>query len=261
MKTKIGIALSGGGARGIAHLGILKALEEFGIKPNIISGTSAGAIVGAFYAGGYTYDEMIQIVDQGHFFNFTDIFISKPGLFSMKGFEEIYSKYFPGNSFKKLKIPLFITATDILKGELKYLSSGNLSRSLMASSCIPFVFEPVSYNNTFYIDGGVLNNFPIEPLVKDCDIVIGVYVNSIKKEKSQIQISSIIDRSFHLAISNSVNSKVNSCDLFISPPDMSQFGVFELEKSKEIFEYGYQHCLSLRTQIEKMKKKHNISLN
>jgi len=250
MKNKIGIVLSGGGARGIAHLGVLKALEEFGIKPSVISGTSAGAIAGAFYARGFSIDEIIKIIKKGHFFNFSNILIEKQGFFSMKGFEKIYTKYFPNNSFSDLHIPLFVSATDILKGEIVYFSSGDLSKTLMASSCIPVVFQPVNYNGTLYVDGGVLDNFPIEPLLDQCETIIGIYVNSIKKEIDEIHMNNILDRTFHLAVNNSVKPKIEKCNLFIEPPDMSQFGIFDLKKINKIFEYGYNYGLSIENKIK-----------
>lgn len=154
MQYEYGIVLSGGGARGIAHLGILKALDEFGIQPSIISGTSAGAIVGAFYAKGFRFSEIVSIIKNGHFFNFSNLNIVKQGLFSMKGFEEIYENYFENNSFTDLKTPLYIAATDILKGEINYFSDGELSFALLASSCTPVLFQPVFHKGNYYIDGG-----------------------------------------------------------------------------------------------------------
>jgi NTE family protein len=252
MKQKIGIALSGGGARGIAHLGILKALEEFGIKPCIISGTSAGAIAGAFYAGGYSLTEIKQIVEKGDFFNLSSLLIKKQGLFNMSGFEKMYQTYFPNNSFDDLQIPLYVAATDILKGETVYFSSGNLSQALMASSCIPVVFQPLQFDNTYFVDGGVLNNFPVEPLMNNSDIIIGSHVNSIKTEVTEIHMTDIVDRSFHLAMSNSVRNKVKSCDLFIEPPNMSRFSLFDVKKSNELFEYGYNYTLTLEKEINNL---------
>ncbi len=249
MSKKIGIALSGGGARAIAHLGILSALEEFGIKPSIISGTSAGAIAGAFYAGGYSIKETLEIIENGHFFSFSNILFEKQGLFSMNPFEKIYNQYFPKNSIDDLNIPLFISATDILKGELVYFSSGNLAKALLASSCIPLVFQPVSYNDTLFVDGGVLNNFPVEPLINKCDFIIGVNVNSIKKEVTEIHMNNIIDRSFHLALNSDVQNKITDCHLFLEPPNMSQFSIFDLKKTQEIYNYGYNYCISLETKI------------
>jgi NTE family protein len=251
-KYQVGLVLSGGGARGIAHLGVLQALEEWGIQPSVISGTSAGAIAGAFYAMGIPIPEILDIIEKGQFFSFSNILIKKQGLFSMNGFEKIYSKYFPNNSFSDLQIPLFVAATDILKGETVYFSSGNLSRSLLASSCIPVVFQPVDYQETFYVDGGILNNFPIEPLLETCDTIIGVHVNSIQPEIDEIHMNNIIDRSVHLALSNSVRNKITQCKLFIEPPGMSRFSIFDMKKAKEIFEFGYNYCLTLEDEIRKL---------
>jgi len=252
MRYKIGIVLSGGGARGIAHLGILKALEEFGITPSVISGTSAGAIAGAFYSIGFSVEEILTIIKKGHFFSFSNLLIEKPGFFSMKGFEKIYSKYFSTNSFSDLHIPLYVAATDILKGEIVYFSSGDLSQSLMASSCIPVVFQPISYNGSMFVDGGIINNFPIEPLLGQCEKIIGIHVNSIKKEVHEIHINDIIDRSFHLALSNSVRNKIDKCNLYIEPPNMSQFGILDLKRIQEIFDYGYNYGLSIENEIKEL---------
>ncbi len=254
MEQTIGIALSGGGARGVAHLGLLKALEEFGIKPSIISGTSAGAIAGAFYAKGYSIDEILEIVKNGHFFSFSNLSLEKKGIFSMKSFEKIYAEYFPENSFEELHIPLHIAATDILNGEIAYFSEGELARCIMASSCVPVVFKPISFNGTQFIDGGVLNNFPIEPLLNKCDTLIGIDVNSIQKTEKEISIKNILDRSFHLALSSTLKEKTNKCDLFIQPPNMSQFGIFDLGKVQKIFKYGYEYGLSIEKEILKLKK-------
>lgn len=252
MKKKVGIVLSGGGARGMAHLGILKALEEFGIEFSYISGTSAGAIAGAFYAANYSVAEIVTILKKSQIFNFSNFLIKRQGLFAMRGFQGLYNEFLPTNTFEDLKIPLYVAATDILKGELVYFSSGNLSQALMASSCIPLVFQPVEYNDSLYVDGGVMNNFPIEPLIGQCDIIIGSYVNSIKKEVDQVHMNNIVDRCFHLAMKNSVQEQTNLCSLYIEPPNMSQFSLFNLKKTDEIFEYGYNYARSLEKQIKEL---------
>jgi NTE family protein len=170
----------------------------------------------------------------------------------MKGLHDIYKECFPTNSFEDLNIPLYVAATDILKGELVYFSSGNLSHALMASSCIPLLFQPVNYNDTLYVDGGVINNFPIEPLTGHCDIIIGSYVNSIKKEVDEIHMNNIVDRCFHLAMKSSVQNKTVSCSLYIEPPNMSQFSLFNLKRADEIFDYGYQYARSMEKQIKEL---------
>jgi NTE family protein len=251
---KIGITLSGGGARGIAHLGILKALEEFGVRPSVISGTSAGAIAGAFYAKGYSIEEILKIIQNGNFFGPTKLLWNQKGLFSMKGFEEIYREHFPTNSFDELKYPLWIAATDILKGEIHYFNSGDLSAALMASSCIPVVFDPVKLNHSLFVDGAILNNFPIEPLIGKCDKRIGIDVNSIRVEEAEIRKSNLLDRSFHLSQASVILDKGKQCDLFIQPPNMSQFGMFEIKRSQEIYNYGYAYGCGLEEKIEKLLK-------
>ncbi|AWG22271.1 hypothetical protein FFWV33_12450 [Flavobacterium faecale] len=252
MKYKIGIVLSGGGIRGIAHLGVLKALEEFGIKPSVISGTSAGAIAGAFYAHGYAIDEIVSIIKNGHFFNVSRTIRKKQGIFSMKGFEKIYHDYFPSNSFSDLKIPLYIAATDILAGEITYFSEGDLSQSIMASSCIPMIFEAVHYQGRSYIDGGVLDNFPIDPLLNNCEKIIGISVNSVQKDIQELHLNTIVDRTVHLLLRNTLQDKIQHCDLFIEPPNMSQFHMFGLRKIDAIFDYGYQYGLSLEKEIKQL---------
>lgn len=250
MNKQIGITLSGGGARGVAHLGILQALEEFGVKPSIISGTSAGAVAGAFYAMGFSPKEILEIVKKGQFFSFTNIRFIKPGIFSMKGFENIYSKYFPNNSFSDLKIPLHVAATNILTGEVDYFSEGKLSEALMASSCIPIVFEPIAFNDAIYVDGGVVDNFPTDPIKDKCEILIGSNVNSIRLEKEKMHMNNILDRCVHIALNNSLKQKIDHCQLYLEPPDMSQFSILDLKKIDAVYEYGYAYARSREAEIK-----------
>jgi NTE family protein len=134
-----------------------------------------------------------------------------------------------------------VTATDILKGELVYFSSGNLSQSLMASSCIPMLFQPVQYK-TLFVDGGVLNNF-LQNLYPQCDIIIGSYVNSIKNEVDQVHMNNVMDRCFHLAMKGSVQSNRQLLS-HIEPPNMSQFSIFNLGPMKSLIMAINTHVLS-----------------
>lgn len=250
---KIGMALSGGGARGIAHLGILKALAEFGIKPDIISGTSAGGIVGGFYAAGYKPEEILEITKHADFFN---IFALKfhMGIFSMNAFEKIYLRHIPHNSFEGLNIPLYVAATDIRRGETVYFSSGELAIALMATSCVPVAFQPVEYQGTEFLDGGILNNLPVEPLIGKCDSLIGLHVNSIDKTVSDVPTKDLIDRSYHLAVSYAIKEKADKFDLFIEPPAMSRFGMFDIGDADQIFKTGYDYAIGIKDRIELFKK-------
>lgn len=170
----------------------------------------------------------------------------------MKGFQGIYQEYLPKNTFEDINIPLFVAATDILKGEIVHFSTGNLSQALKASACTPLVFQPIDFNNALYLDGGVINNFPTEPLINKCEIIIGSYVNSIKKEVDEVHMINILDCCFHLAMKNSVQNKIESCTLYIEPPNMSQFSVFNLKKSDEIYDYGYKYTLFLEKELKEL---------
>src|SRR5215831_15320961 len=125
---KIGITLSGGGARGIAHIGVLKALEELGVKISIISGTSAGSIVGSLYSYGYKPEEIFSIIQKVSVFKSVKPAWTWTGLLSLDGLGAVLTKHMPENNFEALKLPLTIAATDIKKGETVYFTSGELSR-------------------------------------------------------------------------------------------------------------------------------------
>lgn len=255
MEYKIGIVLSGGGARGIAHLSVLKVMEECGLKPDIISGTSAGSMVGAFYNGGYSIEDIIKIIENHRFFRLSNILFRKQGVFAMNAFEHLFQTYFPNNNFDDLAAPLYVAATDILKGQTVYFSSGNLAAAVMASSCIPIVFQPLNYQDTVFVDGGVLNNFPLEPLKDKCEIIIGSNVNSLKQEYHSLHMKDIMDRSYHLAMSFTIAQKKKECNLFIEPPNMSQFSIFDTSRSKEIYDYGYQYASTFKDQFLALKER------
>ncbi|MFO0357266.1 MAG: patatin-like phospholipase family protein [Sphingobacteriaceae bacterium] len=247
---KIGIALSGGGARGLGHIGVLKALEEKGIKPSIISGTSAGAMFGAFYAAGYSLDKIIKISKKTNFFSLKNILFGKSGFLNMNAFEELIEEHIPGNSFESLKLPLYVATTDIIKGETVYFSSGVLSKAVMASSCIPMVYEPIKYNETYYLDGGLMNNLPVEIIKDKCDFLIGSYVNSMSLKLKDLHMKDMIDRGFHLALSASIKDKAKLCNLFIEPADMSRYSMFDMDKADEIIDFCYNYASDQLRSIE-----------
>lgn len=256
MQQKIGLTLSGGGARGIAHLGVIKALQEMGIQIDRIAGTSAGAIIGAFFSAGYKIDEILKIAKEKTFFGFSNLLFGKAGLFDMKAFEEVYKIYFKDNAIETLPIPLTIVATDIVNGEVKYFDKGDLNQALKASSCVPLVFQPVKYDGTILLDGGILNNFPIEPLKGHCEKIIGVHVNSLSKNFNEVHMKDLLDRSFHFALNKEVIEKSGQCDVFIEPPNMSRFGMFDMSKLDEMFEFAYQHTYTMKQEILESLKSH-----
>lgn len=249
---KIGIALSGGGARGFAHLGMLKALKEFGIIPNVYAGTSAGSMVGALAAAGYDTDTIYEISKKTDFFGIKHILFGKAGIFSTEPIEKLIKEHIPGDTFENLKCKLTIAATNIVECKTDYFNSGCLSKAVAASSCIPMVYEPVKINGSVYLDGGLLNIFPVSPLIGECEVIIGAYVNEISKKLEHLHMKDMLDRSFHLALSGNVRENAKHCHLYLSPPDMSRFSMFDTDKIDEIISYSYQYA------TEQLKANENL---
>jgi len=237
---KIGITLSGGGARGIAHIGVLKALEEIGVEISMISGTSAGSIVGALYSRGYKPEEILSIIQKVSVFKSVKPAWTWVGLLSLAGLKNVFLKYIPENDFEALRIPLTVAATDIKKGEVVYFSQGELIPSLMASCCVPAVFAPVSFEGKLFVDGGVLDNLPVKPIRENCDLLIGSHCNPIGSDFDAKNLRAIIERSLLMAINGNTQKSRELCDVFIEPPDLSRFTGFGLSKAQEIFDIGYQ---------------------
>ncbi|MBB4807628.1 NTE family protein [Chryseobacterium defluvii] len=256
-KPVIGLTLSGGGMRGIAHIAVLKALEEYDLKPHIISGTSAGSIIAAFYSFGKTPDEMMEIVKQTTFFSRSYLRLSKNGIFSSNFILKLFKDHFPEDNFSILKIPVYVAATEMTHGIVDFFSEGELFLPLLASSSVPFVLSPVRIGEKLYIDGGVLDNLPIEPIIDKCDFLIGSHVNSISYDALQnMSLMKEFDRILHLAIAKSVYSKAKSCDIFLDPPKMTQFSLFNKKNLDEMFKEVYEYtCKELE---DKGYKKANI---
>nr|WP_321227960.1 patatin-like phospholipase family protein [uncultured Psychroserpens sp.] len=236
-----GLVLSGGGARGAAHIGAIKALEEFGISPTHISGTSAGAIIGALYAAGVSWSEMLNFFKTISIFQTTRYARNKPGFINSEKFYDDLKVYFPIDDFNVLEKSLFITAANVIDGTLKIFKKGQLIKPIIASASFPGVFTPTEINGKFYIDGGTLNNFPVEPLQKDCDKIIGIYVNPLKKIsiKDLKHSYSVVERAYKIKVASESMLKFPDCDLVISPEELINYGTFDMNSIDAIFNLGY----------------------
>lgn len=245
-KYKTGLVLSGGGTRGFAHLGVIKALEEEGIKPDIVSGVSAGSIVGAFYTDGNSPDEVLELLSSKRIFDYLDFNIPRTGLVRMNGIEKTLRKHLRAKNFEDLNIPLKVFAVNINTAEYTCFDKGNLPLAVKASSSIPIVFPPIEVNGDFYCDGGVMNNFPVESLRDICEKVIGVNVNPMRKRKTDFHnLKQIAERTFQLSVRSHVLGRKDLCDLFIEPDDADNFGLLDLSSGKAIFQVGYEFTKNL----------------
>ncbi|HEX8545441.1 MAG TPA: patatin-like phospholipase family protein [Cytophagaceae bacterium] len=245
---KVGIALSGGGVRSFCQLGALKALKEHGVVPELISGTSGGAVVGALYAAGLEPNEVLDILLTTPIYRYVRPVLSRYGFLRIEKLASLYNLYLPKKTFESLPIKLVISATDINHGKTIYFTEGDLVRALLASSCIPILFRPVEIDGRLMVDGGILNNMPVEPLMGNCDFIIGIHSNPNNEQFQISNIKKMIERTFHLAIYNNVHERVKYCDLFIEPPALKVYGLFDFSKSKEIFEIGYNFTKNLLSQ-------------
>jgi NTE family protein len=242
-KPSIGLGLSGGGVRGISHLGVLKALNEAGIFPNQVSGSSAGAIVGAMYCQGYSPDEVLKIIIETNYFKLLRPAISWKGLFNLDSLAQLLKTYLPHNDFSALKTTLIVAATDIGKGEVVYFDSGKLIDPILASSCIPGMFEPILYDSRYLVDGGVLNNLPVEPLQGKCDLIIGVNCNHLPELGKVRNVKNLSERAVMMNLNFNVYTRKGACDYFIEAPGLGKYGVFDLKKAPELFQAGYQQAM------------------
>ena len=252
---KIGIVLSGGGVRGFAHLGLLKFLDELAIPIHAISGVSAGAIAGCLYAAGHKPDAVFEIMKKSKYFSFTGFSLRREGLFPMEPMQKTLGKLIPDDSFEKLNIKLFVTATDFTNDKAVTFSKGKLIEKVIASASVPVIFEPVRIDGSVYFDGGVLNNLPVEPLKKVCDTIIGCHVNRIEsgqKITGMLAKSNIFEKCFHMAIEETVYNKGKECDLFIEPP-LSNFSMFDTASADKIFKIGYDTAVKFKNELMAVK--------
>jgi len=247
----IGLVLSGGGTRGAAHIGVIKALEERNITITHIAGASAGAIVGALYANGNTWQEILAFFKRVSIFHYKRYARNKPGFIDTSKFYDDFLPFFAKDDFKTLQKQLFITATNLVTGKEVVFKSGSLIPSILASSAFPGIFTPVIINDSLYIDGGVLNNFPVAPIEELCDTVIGVYVNKLEdiSMKSLRYSYQVANRAYQISLDNQSLSKLSKCDVLIAPPTLSHFGMFDWKAMDTIFEIGYNEAV---VQLQKL---------
>lgn len=244
---KIGLCLSGGGLRAMAHLGVLQAIDELKIPIHEVSSTSAGAIVGAFYNKGFKPKEMIEIVQSSQLFSTKNLNIFKPGsMFKPEMLTDLFHKYLVDDSFESLQRPLYVAATNINTASINIFSSGTLFDKLQATAAVPFVFPTVTINGDLHCDGGVLNNLPLEPLKTNNQHIIASFVNAMSPMESGTKLHDMqyAERLFHMVLSNPVYQKQDGCDVFISPPDMTSYSMFNSKSVQSLFDLGYQYAMT-----------------
>lgn len=185
-KRKVGLALSGGAARGLSHIGVLEVIEGLGIKPDAIAGTSMGAIVGAFYCSGITLEEIksyVKSMNWKSFLLFSDIVLSRTGIINGKKVEEVLEKFLGKKTFSSCRIPFCCVAVDLVKREKVILSEGKLIDAVRASISIPGFFSTVCMGDRILVDGGLIEPLPTEA-IRTMNINFTI-ASSVKFEKDR----------------------------------------------------------------------------
>lgn len=241
-KHKLGLALSGGGAKGFAHLGVFKILEEKGLTPDIIAGTSAGALMGALFADGYKPEEIKELFTGREFSEFAQFQLPKSGLFDSTRFRLFLKRHLRAKTFEELKIPLIVVATDLDNGESHLFTSGSIVDAVTASCSIPIIFNPVVIDGIHYVDGGLFRNFPVSVIREACEFVIGVNVSPLVPQKYKQTIFHIAERSYHYMFRANTLEDRELCDILIEAEEFGQYKTFDLENVDQIAQIGYDRA-------------------
>lgn len=252
-KYPIGFALSGGFIKGFAHLGVMQALLEHDIKPDILSGVSAGALAGVFYADGNEPHRVLDFFAGHKFQDLTKLVIPKVGLFELEEFIDFLKSNLKAKTMEELQIPLIITATDLDHGRSVQFHKGAIAERVAASCCMPVLFSPVKIEGTYYVDGGVLMNLPVSTIQNVCNRVVAVNVSPLMANKYKMNIVSIAMRSYHFMFRANTFPEREKADLLIEPYNLDGYSNTELEKAEKIFMQGYDVANTLLERLKESK--------
>lgn len=263
-KTKIGIVFGGGGARGFVHLGVIKALEEYGLKFDVVAGTSVGSLVGAFYAAGLPYKKMYEIAKEIDKKDIrTNIIPYKTS--KTDGLEKVIVENLGDINIEDLSLPYYAVCTDLISTNEVVYSKGKLSKVVAASCCVPYVFYPVEYEGRLLVDGGLHNTIPADiPKLMGCDYVIAIDVNKSRNygtDKSNLV--NVLTCCFRILMNNSAEKGYKYAD-FMVKPDTKHFKSTKIEGFEEMIEEGYKETIDNISQILKIynsKKKSKFEKN
>jgi NTE family protein len=284
-RPKVGLVLSGGGAKGLAHIGVLKVIDSMGIKIDYIGGTSMGAIIGGLYASGYSAKELDSIFTTLDVDALLQDFTPRDSKsFYEKRNDEMYALTLPFDKFKvglpsglskglynfnllsrltmsvnnihdfnDLPIPFFCIATDIENGKEVVLDKGILPQAMIASGAIPTLYNPIEIDGKVLVDGGVVNNYPVELVRKmGADIVIGVDVQDGLKNREQLQeATDLLVQVTNFSMIEKMVAKRKVTDIYIKP-DIRGYNVVSFEKGKEIIPKGVSAALKFSAQLKEL---------
>ncbi len=261
-QVKIGLSLSGGGARGFAHVGAIQALLEEGIQPDAVSGASAGSVVGALYAAGFSPQEMQRFIKESSFLRLVKLGIPSGGLSRLTYLRDRLSAVIKTDDFSALKYPLWVAISNLNTGNLEIRSSGELYDVVMASCTIPLVFQPVELDGHMYVDGGLLCNLPVAPLRQATEFVIGINLTPPVEvpKKTLSGVVGIAYRCFDLSVWANTEPQAGLCDYLLEPEGIERFTIFQFNKYEQIYQLGYQQAKAQIPAIRKALEQHMVEV-
>ncbi len=256
--VSIGVALSGGATRGMAHIGALKALHDNGIHADMIAGTSIGALVAALYAFGIPIEEMYEHAVELNWLKVSSFSLSRTGLLSNKPIGEMVERFIGDADISQASIPLAIVTTDIATGEKVVLREGNVATAVMASTCVPGIFKPVELNDRLLVDGYLLENVPVTPLKEmGADVIISVNLSARKRYRIPDGIFDIVLNAFDIAVDANVRRGLPISDVVIEPDLFSILDSETANPAVAFFDEGYTATMARLQAIKSMlTKKH-----
>ena len=236
----IGLALGGGAVLGAAHVGALRAIDEFDIEINYITGTSIGAFVAAFVAFGKDWKDIKKIASELKWIDITGISLSRYALLSNEKLGELIVEHIGDKNIQDSDIPLAMVATDVSGGGKVILDKGSVAEAVMASTCIPGLFKPVEINKQMLVDGGVVENVPVKTVKQmGAEYIIGVDLNAKHTYEKPDSILDVIINSFHFLMQQSDKFQTEGADLLIKP-DLSEFNRSEMNQVDDLMKKGYE---------------------
>lgn len=241
---KLGVALSGGGARGFAHAGALMAIEEAGLKPDIVAGVSAGSVVAVLYGAGIRPQDIPGVFASDKFTNYATLSLGKGALLSPKRFKDVVLKAIrPATRLEDLALPVYLGVTDFDNVRAVEFHTGEIGPRMMASCSIPIVFPPVEIDGVSYVDGGLLRNHPAWIIRDKCEMLIGINCSPVPSTMKRAK-KSLLDvamRTYHVLLRSNQLRDMELCDLSIQTPEIARYSEFDLKNIQAVFRSGYLH--------------------
>lgn len=235
-----GYVLSGGAYRAVGQLGMLKALEAYGIRPDIMCGTSSGAIVAVLYASGYSPDEIFEIWQEEPFIQVFHLHLPDLGFLKSSKTGDLLRPYLKFQRLEELPVPTYVTCTCMNDGQQKVFREGDIQQILAGTCAVPVLFEPVEIGGRQYVDGGLVSNLPVEPLESRCRRIIGLHVNPIPEKEHIEGLTEMIYRTVWIGLNSTVYKTIPLFDWFISPEELGEHGLTERSAIGTYFNVGYE---------------------